>query len=65
MLGILKKTSFLMAVTYFSWTVSKVNKNLHFWTKCSQLKKIIQQKCKNEQYCADRLFIFKVAETFC
>jgi hypothetical protein len=39
--------------------LSKVDQNLQFWTKRSQ------QKNKNEQYCAVRLFNFKVAETFC
>jgi hypothetical protein len=42
--------------------LSKVDQNLQFWTKCSQQKAIEKQ---NEQYCAVRLFIFKVAETFC
>ncbi len=63
MLGILKKTSFLLAVTNFCWTaVQSLIKTYNFGQNAVNEK---QFKNKNEQYCAVRLFNFKVAETFC
>jgi hypothetical protein len=62
-LGILKKTSFLSAFTnVLQDCCQKLIKTYNFGQNAVNKR---QLKNKNEQYCAIRLFIFKVAETFC
>jgi hypothetical protein len=59
----LKKTSFLLVVTNFCLECCpKLIKTYNFG-QIADYKR--QSKNKNEQYCAVRGFIFKVAKTFC
>ncbi len=62
MLGILKKTSFQLAVNNFCWTAVQNLSKPTILDKKQSMKD--NSKTKNEQYCAVRLFKFKVAETF-